>query len=371
MIAEGGYGCVYYPEMDKDGKKTDNKNYVSKLQLKNMFQTKNEIAIGKILNEVNNGELFFSAVNSASNINIAKINKELANSCDMIKNYKSDQFILLRIKYIGKNNFQEYFLNLKDNKNAFLYLIETYKRLLSGIDILNKKKLVHFDLKDNNIMFSESKIIPIIIDFGLSIRLEIVKKNLDKYFYVYAPDYYYWPLEVHYINYLINIDPNPTKDDIITMAIMYVKNNKVLEDYFSINFRKKYLENCLKVLEKYRKTKDIINKILEKANTWDNYTLSLLYLKYLSFFNPTGFVKNAFTTKFCELLLYNIHPNPEKRKSAEETFKDFQKIFCNKDVNVTSNFIEILENLSKVSIEMKRAIKSDKKELMRLESIIL
>jgi serine/threonine protein kinase len=371
MIAQGGYGCVYYPEMDKDGKETNNKKYVSKLQLKNMFQTKNEIEIGKMLEEIKNGELFFSGINSASNINIAKINKKLASPCDMLKNYKSDQFILMRIKYIGKNNFQEYFLNLQDNKNAFLYLIETYKRLLSGIDILNKNRLVHFDLKDNNIMFSESKVIPIIIDFGLSIRLDDAKNNLDKYFYIYAPDYYYWPLEVHYLNFLINIDTNPTDDDIRTMAIMYVKNNTVLENYFSINFRKKYLKECLKVLEKLRKTKNVIDKILEKANTWDNYTLSLLYLKYLSFFNPTGFVKNPFTSNFCELLLYNIHPNPDKRKTAEETLKSFETIFCNKNVNVTSNFIEILENLSKVSAEMKRAIKADKKELMRLESIIL
>jgi len=371
MIAQGGYGCVYYPEMDKHGKETKNKKYVSKLQLKNMFQTKNEIAIGKIIEKIKNADLFFSGVNSVSNINIAKMNKKMQSPCDMLKKYKSDQFILMRIKYIGEKNFQEYFLNLKDNKNAFLYLIETYKRLLSGIDILNKNRLVHFDLKDNNILFSESKIIPIIIDFGLSIRLDEVKKNLDKYFYIYAPDYYYWPLEVHYLNYIINIDPNPTKDDITNMAIMYVKNNIVLEKYFSINFRKKYFKKCLKILEKYRKTENIVDKILEKTNTWDNYTLSLLYLKYLSFFNPTGFVKNPFTSNFCELLLYNIHPNPDKRKTAEETLINFEKIFSIKNVNITSNFIEILENLSKVSTEMKKAIKGDKEELIRLESIIL
>ena len=371
MIAQGGYGCVYYPEIDKRGKETKNKKFVSKLQLKNLFQTKNEIAIGKIIETIKNADYFFSPVDSASNINVGKMNKKIASPCDMLKNYKSDQFILMKIKYIGKNNFQEYFLNLKDNKNAFLYLIETYKRLLSGIDILNKNRLVHFDLKDNNIMFSETKIIPIIIDFGLSIRLDEVKKNLDKYFYIYAPDYYYWPLEVHYLNYIIHIDPNPTQDDITTMAVMYVKNNTVLEKYFSIDFRKNYFKKCLKILEKYRKTKNIINKILEKANTWDNYTLSLLYLKYLSFFNPTGFVKNPFTSNFCELLLYNIHPNPDKRKTAEETLINYEKIFCNKNVNITSNFIEILENLSKVSTEMKKAIKADKKELIRLESIIL
>ena len=60
-----------------------------------------------------------------------------------------------------------------------------------------------------------------------------------------------------------------------------------------------------------------------------------------------------------------------KRKTAKETLINFEKIFSIKNVNITSNFIEILENLSKVSTEMKKAIKGDKEELIRLESIIL
>jgi len=371
MIAQGGYGCVYHPEMNKDGKQTNNEKFVSKIQLKNMFQTKNEIAIGKIMSKIKDSELFFGPVESASGINIGKMDKTLKSSCSMIKEYKDDRFVLLQIRYIGKNNFQEYFLNLQDNKNAFLYLIETYKRLLKSIDVLNNNRLVHFDLKDNNIMFSERNILPVIIDFGLSIRLDEVKENLDKFFYIYAPDYYYWPLEVHYLNFILNIDSNPTQDDIANMAILYVKNNTVLKKYFSSEFRENYLLKCLKILKGYRKSNNIINVILDTANTWDNYSLSLLYLKYLSFFNPIGFVKNPFMIKFSELLLYNIHPNPKKRKSAKDTLNLFDESFNIENVNKTSNFLEILENLSKVSSEMKRAIKADIKELKRLESLII
>ena len=65
-----------------------------------MFQTKNEIAIGKIIEKIKNADLFFSGVNSVSNINIAKMNKKMQSPCDMLKKYKSDQFILMRIKLL-------------------------------------------------------------------------------------------------------------------------------------------------------------------------------------------------------------------------------------------------------------------------------
>ena len=69
--------------------------------------------------------------------------------------------------------------------------------------LLQNVKIVHFDLKGQNIIFDLKEFAPIIIDFGLSLPMEKVKNdNLYDYFYVYAPEYYVWPLEVHYLNYL-------------------------------------------------------------------------------------------------------------------------------------------------------------------------
>ena len=65
---------------------------------------------------------------------------------------------------------------------------------------MKENGIVHFDIKGDNILFNYDSEQPIIIDFGLSMdvtKLEIKADILKKYFYIYAPDYYVWPLEVY------------------------------------------------------------------------------------------------------------------------------------------------------------------------------
>ena len=61
-------------------------------------------------------------------------------------------------------------------------------------------------LKGTNILFDNNKEIPLLIDFGLSVEYQILNKinstNLKNMFYVYAPEYYIWSLEIHYLCYL-------------------------------------------------------------------------------------------------------------------------------------------------------------------------
>jgi len=48
FLAQGGYGCVFYPEVDCKGKDTNNKNFLSKI-VERDYSAENEIHIGKIL----------------------------------------------------------------------------------------------------------------------------------------------------------------------------------------------------------------------------------------------------------------------------------------------------------------------------------
>ena len=215
MIASGGYGCIYRPEITKHGKQTKNEEMVSKIQLNN-FSSKNEMEISEILKELKNADDYFGLIENMSGINISKMSSQLKAPCDKLKAHKTEDFILMNIPFIGKYNYREYLLNQGNNKNLFLYMVETYKRLLGGLILLSEKKIIHFDLKDTNILFDETKKLPKIIDFGLSIQIDKVWDNLTKYFYIYAPDYYYWPLEVHYLM-VFNGGTKPLKQqDLIT-----------------------------------------------------------------------------------------------------------------------------------------------------------
>ena len=48
FLAQGGYGCVYYPEVNCQGKDTNNKNFLSKIVQRD-FSADNEINIGKLI----------------------------------------------------------------------------------------------------------------------------------------------------------------------------------------------------------------------------------------------------------------------------------------------------------------------------------
>ena len=49
FLAQGGYGCVFYPEVNCQGKDTNNKNFLSKIVQRD-FSAENEINIGKNIN---------------------------------------------------------------------------------------------------------------------------------------------------------------------------------------------------------------------------------------------------------------------------------------------------------------------------------
>ena len=117
---------------------------------------------------------------------------------------ETDNYVLMEIPFVNNIPFFELITNIDYEKNEiFLNIIESYEFLLDAINILNKKNIVHFDLKGNNILFNKTTDTPQIIDFGLSIPIkDIDSKNIKKYFYIYSPDYYIWPLEVHVICFL-------------------------------------------------------------------------------------------------------------------------------------------------------------------------
>ena len=169
----------------------------------------------------------------------------------------------------------------RSTRNLFLTLIETYKYIAIAIGELIAIDIVHFDIKEQNILYSTKYENPILIDFGLSIPVKnIDNTNLSQYFYVYAPDYYLWPLEVHIINYIIH-KGTLTLDAIKSTIDKYIKTNSALK-----SLSQKFIDNYIKVVSIYSKfvkmdSATIIYELLNYSKTWDLYSLSIMYLKFL------------------------------------------------------------------------------------------
>ena len=386
-IAEGGYGCVFYPEINCDGKEEKNKKkqkHISKLQFLD-FSSKNEINTGLYLKKffskdkdqplLNN----FAPVVSSCNIDISQLKKDFINDCGILQKYTTEKNVsIIKVRYIDMNVFDTYLLENIDIKSVILTLISSYNHLLDSLKKLLSAKVVHFDLKGPNIVFDKKLNIPIIIDFGLSFKLQIFdllesteieklsneelnnileEDNLFNYFYVYAPQYYIWPIEVHYLNYLIHRNDKPTEEELKKIAKDFTMSNSALIG-FSDSFKLKYEKLCFKVLQNYENPRNynlnkndsnyerniLMNKklaVLKSWKTWDNYSISIMIMKILNAFIKTdSFYDNNFYQKYNELLLNNIHPNFNKRFSVLDTIDKFKIIIKNQNNNIEtfSNF---------------------------------
>ena len=207
----------------------------------------------------------------------------------------------MKLQYIEGSDFMDYLINQKNSVQLVSNIIQSFNHILKSITMMISKDIVHYDIKGTNILFDTNKEIPLLIDFGLSVEMNTINvTNLKEMFYVYAPEYYIWSLEIHYICYLVNKNKEPTSDELKEIAKKYVQGNKAIQRNFSPSFLKKYEKKCYEQLEKYNKITytERVEKILSYWKTFDNYSLSIMYLKFLHYININGFIDNQFIIFF-------------------------------------------------------------------------
>jgi len=378
LIAEGGYGCVFHPAFNEVGEELHEKKYATKIQVENESSA-NEIKIGGIISKIDGYINHFSPIIQVDKLNIKKFNFNKYKSCSILKSEtKKNKFILMKLDYIKGEPFIEYIIKQRNNIELIHNLIHSYNHLLSGINILIKNKVVHYDLKGDNILYDDYRKIPILIDFGLSIPfsfsetiLSTDETFLNKYFYIYAPEYYIWPIEIHYLCYILN-ESEECNDEILQSIIdEYILNNPAFLN-FSKSFIKKYKEMSFQQLKYYNRfqSNERIFKIIKHWKTWDNYSLSIIYLKFLRYLNISGYENNNFTIYFSQILLRNISPNPEYRMNIEDTKYEFNKFLFDKKINNIVSFKKVAKSFAKNRKYFDKALVLYKKKHMTLNKKI-
>lgn len=375
LLAEGGYGCVFLPGINCDGTSMTSKKYVSKIQRLNN-SAKNEIEIGKIIQEINGFNNHFSPVVKNCSIDIGNIKDDDKNKCTVFKKQKSKKFILMKMLYVDGIDFIDYMIEHKNSAQIVRNIINSFNHMLRTLSMLIGKKLIHYDLKGTNILFDNVKQVPLLIDFGLSIQIKNMnRENLRDFFYVYAPEYYVWSLEIHYLCYILNKNKQPSVSELKNIAGDFVKNNKGINKIFSPEFLKQYKKKCEKQLRYYNSIdyNERVEKILNYWATFDNYSLSIMYLKFLYFINIEGFHNNPFTIFFSKLLLQNIDPDPEKRLTILQTIHTFNGFLYKRNINNSITFELLAEQFvnkrEKISDALKLAKQNDINETKSMKKI--
>ena len=350
LISEGTYGCIFNPGFrcnyssgsgsgSLKNENTDIK-YATKVHSNvNLSIVKNEITIStKIRENISNYDVYFSPVLETCKVNLAKVD---ADKCKIIKDKKPTQFFSTKMKYIEGltlyKHVEQLAKRIKIHTKLYAEVAALYKKICLGLEELNSINVIHFDLKDNNIIVTKSGS-PIIIDFGISIDMDKIYtamsahkavatastgavpsfssaivaassssppsssikssepkqhfyKLLDSYFYAYSADYYPWCVDIVLISYIIQ--KQKPKDIITAEQIMSIFDEVMRKNKFS---SKIYLKDALRVYrEKFKehvayKYNDMDNvyllyHLLENYGKWDLYSATVLFVEMLDKIN--------------------------------------------------------------------------------------
>jgi serine/threonine protein kinase len=257
LMDNGTYGCIYHPGMQCSSEK----NVVSKVV--NVKNSKRELEICDIIKTIPQYKKYFVPIETSCLISSKKIK-----ACKVLKPEKT--FMVMNMPF--KKNIQE------------VFVLEHYVELLSSIEVLIQYKVVHFDIKYENIIFTPR---PLLIDFGIS--LNMLKLDLPHYFYFYRPEYFMWPIEVHLLGYMMNVSDTFNTETLTKVCKDVCNQSPYLHD---INECVKHYEYLLTF------TKEMaIAELLKGWKTWDLYSATVMLFK-----------NNQLNS-----LLPIFHSNPSKR----------------------------------------------------------
>jgi hypothetical protein len=104
-----------------------------------------------------------------------------------------------------------------------------------------------------------------------------------------------------------------------------------------------YKLQCIDFLKKYINisTKDILQDLFNKTNKWDIFGISMLYIQIYGSISRVFSLKGTFISKITIELSRNLHPNPDKRYTLNETLYIFNKLLSEQ---MDWSFVNNLDN---------------------------
>ena len=328
LIGQGGFGCVYYRGFNSAGNLIS-KKYVTKIT---RLEKTREISVGKTVSKLPEYETFFSTVIKAEPVNLAVVNPKILDKCDVIKKHvdkygDAAQFQILTQAYVPNISMLDMVeapapsvagCNVAKLLNT---LVNCHNHLLVGLARMqNEARVVHYDIKVQNVVFNTRSKLPIIIDFGLSFSIDDVHAilsgatgaasdfdrltGLATYFYGYFPDYDAWPLEVHIISYIVittvrsqmqSRETEPvsvaagavadttviiTLDALTVMVDAFILNHRFIS-YQPEPYKARFRARAIDYYSRSAVGKpgmDVVRAYVKEWKTWDYYSVAVMFL---------------------------------------------------------------------------------------------
>lgn len=378
VISQGAYGCIVSPNIDCNGK-IGSRKYVTKIQRK-AETSKREVEISAIVRTIPHFEQYFAPVLENCSISLGKIDPNEIKKCKFITNV-NDKYESNRIAYVGDLTIADYLLKIfaQHPKDFFKVFINSYREIMYGFELLETKNIIHFDIKENNIMIKHSNkqastdFTPVIIDFGLSYDYSKLSmenpKTYEEFFYVYGDDYGPWCIEIAVISYFINEVKNWENVNATSEQLKTAVNNFLTKNPFYIDLKSndpaRFSDYAAKITTYFdnmrdKSCKQIIEELCKKMSTWDNYALAILYFYLVETLHMNRYSQeNSLLKTYTEFLYSIILAIPNERKPTTTIKVEIEKLFEITDRNMNNEYKKKIHQLSKDPtniVELKRKL---------------
>jgi len=333
--------CVYFHLKDYKKPKLRKKKIINKIVTLDFF-VKNELTNMKKIEQIKDYKKYYYICENSSelllteldeNVNYLKSNKNTILDNSILFKYEDTELIYLK-NYLKAS--------LSRPKIYILNLINSFQQLLKSICLLNDNQLVHNFINFETVVINNIDN-TLLTNFAFSLDVSL-ETDFKQFFIEYDPSYIEWPPELHILSFLqtnkmnslssYNIE-NIINNLVDNHSILKTFDNKIITTYKSeaIDYFKKYVNWTYN---------DILKDILQFYKTWDNYALSIMYLRLLIDLHRKIQKKNKFIILFMKLLVCNINLNPISRFNVSTTLYKFDQILESLECK---DYKEVIDNL--------------------------
>ena len=230
---------------------------------------------------------------------------------------------------IAIDKYDEWFNKFDNKKEILSNIFNLCLFVLDGLQILQKNDILLLNFSKSNLCFNQFGK-PFICKFDQCIE----KSTLHKISQITCDqDILCETIEMFVMGYLIkNTHMHSLSNHQIELIVKkYVENHSIISN-ISLHMREKYYEDSVKYLQvlKNKPLIQILNFLLNHANTWDNYGFHTFFLKEV-LLNNANTIENTnaipfitedskvFWKGFIDIFMKNILCNPNERHNIQET----------------------------------------------------
>jgi hypothetical protein len=352
FLNQGGYGCVFHPGVGcKDSESLTDK-YITKIQTGKDTSSREKI-IGEKIKKIKNYSDYYAPILSSCEVSLSNVTDSEIKKCDIVKP-DALTYAASKLRYVGKNTLLKHLLAKYTAKPIGINreIVATHKALLEGFKRLFAAGIIHYDVKENNVICEDKTGSAIIIDFGLSIDVsEISANDYKDAFYVYGPDYGPWCLEIAMISYAANelkpdaevmnggyvgfggatapikwMDIEVKKEHIDRVIGDFIKQNDVFVELLTDAQREKYRANVMNYYSKYigKTWNEMVTELQTHSKTWDNYGLSVTYLYIIQYLKLGEVALIKSYKSYLEEIVMSL---PTDRPTCDQTMAKLNELF--------------------------------------------